>query len=69
MAVEQMAQCNGPGPLVRPKPKLRPVTKAAPTANPNKMSVGAKMVSQSTDAPKKKYPGLKLTFKDGVNAS
>ncbi|KAG1786220.1 uncharacterized protein HD556DRAFT_1449957 [Suillus plorans] len=31
--------------------------------------VEAKTVSQSTDTPKKKYPGLKLTFKDGVNAS
>jgi hypothetical protein len=36
MAVEQMAQCAGPGRLVRPKPKPCPVTKAAPTANPNK---------------------------------
>ncbi|KAG0692647.1 hypothetical protein DFH29DRAFT_1008293 [Suillus ampliporus] len=69
MAVEQMAQHAGPGHLVRPKPKLRPVTKAAPTANPDKTPVGAKTVSQSTDAPKKKYPGLKLTFKDGVNTS
>ncbi|KAG2047835.1 hypothetical protein BDR06DRAFT_1013496 [Suillus hirtellus] len=69
MAVEQMAQRAGPGHLVRPKPKPHPVTKTAPTANPNKMSVEAKTVSQSTDAPKKKYPGLKLTFKDGVNTS
>ncbi|KAG2365853.1 hypothetical protein BDR07DRAFT_1480915 [Suillus spraguei] len=69
MAVEQTAQRAGPGRLVRPKPKLRPVTKAAPTANPNNMPVGAKSVSKSTDAPKKKYPGLKLTFKDGVNAN
>ncbi|KAG1887852.1 hypothetical protein F4604DRAFT_1916696 [Suillus subluteus] len=69
MAVEQMAQHAGPGHLVRPKPKPHPVTKAAPTANPNKTSVEAKTVSQSTDALKKKYPGLKLTFKDGVNAS
>ncbi|KAG2118677.1 uncharacterized protein F5147DRAFT_647830 [Suillus discolor] len=68
MAVEQMAQRAGPGHLVRPKPKPRPVTKAAPTANPNKMSVEAKTVSQSTDALKKKYPGLKLTFKDGSNS-
>ncbi|KAG2127266.1 uncharacterized protein EDB93DRAFT_1109338 [Suillus bovinus] len=89
MAVEQMAQCAGPGHLVRPKPKPRPVTKAAPTANSDKMykpyaiqccckthqsfdiytAVEAKTVSQSTDTPKKKYPGLKFTFKDGVNAS
>ncbi|KAG1718708.1 hypothetical protein EDD22DRAFT_855316 [Suillus occidentalis] len=64
MAVEQTAQRAGPGRLVRPKPKPRPVTKAAPTANPDKTPVGAKPVSKSTDAPKKKYPGLKLTFKD-----
>ncbi|KAG1757511.1 hypothetical protein EDB19DRAFT_1901032 [Suillus lakei] len=69
MAVEQTAQRAGPGRLVRPKPKPRPVTKAAPTANPDKTPVGAKPVSKSTDAPKKKYPGLKLTFKDGVNAN
>ncbi|KAG2055772.1 hypothetical protein BDR06DRAFT_1006617 [Suillus hirtellus] len=69
MAVEQMAQHAGPGHLVRPKPKPHPVTKTAPTANPDKTSVETKTVSQSTDAPKKKYPGLKLTFKDGVNAS
>ncbi|KAG1836455.1 hypothetical protein DFJ58DRAFT_734982 [Suillus subalutaceus] len=89
MAVEQTAQRAGPGHLVRPKPKPRPVTKAAPTANPDKMrkpyaiqcccktyqffdiytAVGAKPVSKSTDTPKKKYPGLKLTFKDGVNAN
>ncbi|KAG2041939.1 hypothetical protein BDR03DRAFT_1007098 [Suillus americanus] len=69
MAVEQTAQCADPGRLVRPKPKPRPVTKAAPTANPDKTPVGAKPVSKSTDAPKKKYPGLKLTFKDGVNAN
>ncbi|KAG2033524.1 hypothetical protein BDR03DRAFT_1014261 [Suillus americanus] len=69
MAVEQTAQCAGPGRLVRPKPKPRPVAKAAPTANPDKTPVGAKPVSKSTDAPKKKYPGLKLTFKDGVNAN
>ncbi|KAG2356142.1 hypothetical protein BDR07DRAFT_1492281 [Suillus spraguei] len=69
MAVEQTAQRAGPGRLVRPKPKPRPVTKAAPTANPNNTPVGAKPVSKSTDAPKKKYPGLKLTFKDGVNAN
>jgi hypothetical protein len=89
MAVEQTAQRAGPGRLVRPKPKPRPVTKAAPTANPNNTrkpyaiqcccktyqffdidtAVGAKPVSKSTDAPKKKYPGLKLTFKDGVNAN
>ncbi|KAG1869613.1 hypothetical protein F4604DRAFT_1927007 [Suillus subluteus] len=69
MAVKQMAQHAGPGHLVRPKPKPCPVTKAVPTANPDKMSVEAKMVSQSTDALKTKYPGLKLTFKDGVNAS
>ncbi|KAG2032715.1 hypothetical protein BDR03DRAFT_1014964 [Suillus americanus] len=89
MAVEQMAQRAGPGCLVRPKPKLRPVTKAALTANPDKThkpyaiqcccktyqffviytAVGAKPVSKSTDAPKKKYPGLKLIFKDGVNAN
>ncbi|KAG1849081.1 hypothetical protein C8R48DRAFT_677136 [Suillus tomentosus] len=52
MAVEQMAQRAGPGPLVRPKPKPCPRTKAvtAPTANPNETC-------------------LKLTFKDGVNAS
>ncbi|KAG1846205.1 hypothetical protein DFJ58DRAFT_730591 [Suillus subalutaceus] len=36
---------------------------------PDKTPVGAKPVSKSTDAPKKKYPGLKLTFKDGVNAN
>ncbi|KAG1838890.1 hypothetical protein F4604DRAFT_1941127 [Suillus subluteus] len=69
MAVEQTAQRAGPGHLVRPKPKPRPVTKAALTANPDKMPVGAKPVSKSTDALKKKYPGLKLTFKDGVNAN
>ncbi|KAG1855608.1 hypothetical protein F4604DRAFT_1685705 [Suillus subluteus] len=69
MAVEQTAQRAGPGRLVRPKPKPCPVTKAAPTANPDKMSVGAKPVSKSTDTLKKKYPGLKLTFKDGVNAN
>ncbi|KAG2030159.1 hypothetical protein BDR03DRAFT_1017458 [Suillus americanus] len=69
MAVEQTAQRAGPGHLVRPKPKPRPVTKAAPTANPDKTPVGAKPVSKSTDALKKKYPGLKLTFKDGVNAN
>ncbi|KAG2050394.1 hypothetical protein BDR06DRAFT_1064878 [Suillus hirtellus] len=69
MAVEQMAQHAGPGHLVRPKPKPCPVTKTAPTANPDKTSVEAKTVSQSTDTLKKKYPGLKLTFKDGVNAS
>ncbi|KAG2062756.1 hypothetical protein BDR04DRAFT_1164691 [Suillus decipiens] len=64
-----MAQHAGPGHLVRPKTKPHPVTKAAPTANPDKTPVGAKMVSQSTDTPKKKYPDLKLTFKDGVNAN
>ncbi|KAG2029468.1 hypothetical protein BDR03DRAFT_1018344 [Suillus americanus] len=69
LAVEQMAQRAGPGCLVRPKPKPCPVTKAAPTANPDKTPVGAKPVSKSTDAPKKKYPGLKLTFKDGVNTN
>ncbi|KAG1737217.1 hypothetical protein EDB19DRAFT_1909911 [Suillus lakei] len=69
MAVEQTAQRAGPGHLVRPKPKPHPVTKAAPTANPDKTPVGAKPVSKSTDAPKKKYPGLKLTFKDGVNTN
>ncbi|KAG2032713.1 hypothetical protein BDR03DRAFT_1014962 [Suillus americanus] len=36
MAVEQTAQRAGPGRLVRSKPKLRPVTKAALTANPDK---------------------------------
>lgn len=36
MAVEQMAQRAGPGHFVRPKPKPRPVTKTAPTANPEK---------------------------------
>ncbi|KAG2029858.1 hypothetical protein BDR03DRAFT_1017834 [Suillus americanus] len=55
--------------LSRAQPKPRPVTKAVPTANPNKTPVGAKPVSKSTDALKKKYPGLKLTFKDGVNAN
>ncbi|KAG1732080.1 hypothetical protein EDB19DRAFT_1912267 [Suillus lakei] len=51
MAVEQMAQCTGPGHLVRPKPKPHPVTKAvtAPTANPNETLVGANPVSQGTD--------------------
>ncbi|KAG2339205.1 hypothetical protein BDR05DRAFT_1003614 [Suillus weaverae] len=71
MAVEQMAQRAGPGRLVRPKPKPRPVTKAvtAPAANPNETPVEANLASRSTDIQKKKYPGLKLTFKDGVNAS
>ncbi|KAG1868061.1 hypothetical protein C8R48DRAFT_771766 [Suillus tomentosus] len=71
MAVEQMAQCAGPGPLVRPKPKLRPATKAVtvPTANLNKTPVGTSPASQDTNTQRKKYPGLKLTFKDGVNAS
>ncbi|KAG1732518.1 hypothetical protein EDB19DRAFT_1912030 [Suillus lakei] len=32
-------------------------------------SVRANPVSQGTGTPKKKYPGLKLTFKDGVNTS
>ncbi|KAG1895103.1 uncharacterized protein F5891DRAFT_984551 [Suillus fuscotomentosus] len=91
MAVEQMAQCAGPGPLVRAKPKLHPATKAvtAPTANLNKThkpyeiynvartyqsytictAVGTSPASQDTNTQRKKYPGLKLTFKDGVNAS
>ncbi|KAG1843254.1 hypothetical protein C8R48DRAFT_780773 [Suillus tomentosus] len=91
MAVEQMAQCAGPGPLVRAKPKPHPATKAvtAPTANLNKThkpyeiynvartyqsytictAVGTSPASQDTNTQRKKYPGLKLTFKDGVNAS
>ncbi|KAG2125991.1 hypothetical protein DEU56DRAFT_916271 [Suillus clintonianus] len=76
MAVEQMVQRTGPERLVRPKPKPRPVTKkqvstledATQIVNPE-TSVGAKSASQNADIQKKKHPGLKLTFKDGVNAS
>ncbi|KAG0693577.1 hypothetical protein DFH29DRAFT_881354 [Suillus ampliporus] len=73
MAIEQTAQRAGPGRLIRPKPKPHPVTKKPAstleaTKNPE-TSVKANLASENVGIQKKKYPGLKLTLKDGVSAS